>query len=95
MVGVPPCQRHPQVASFTQTSTPKYDLFSEPLLLIVTFQEMSIKHLMYIYIYIWKVPFLNTERAYVVFSGFEIRSSVLRVVFTKQGGEASRLGSTR
>ena len=46
MVGVPPCQRHPQVPLFTQTGMPKYDLFSEPLLLIVTFQEMTIKHLM-------------------------------------------------
>ena len=69
MVGVPPCQRHPKVPSFTQTGTPKYDLFSEPLFLIVTFQEMTIKHLMYM----WKVPLLYTERACVVFSGFEIQ----------------------
>ena len=68
MVGVPPCQRHPQVPSFTQTSMPKYDLFSKPLLLIVTFQEMTIKHLMSTQ----KVPFLYTERACVVFFSFEI-----------------------
>ena len=43
--------------------------FSPPLLSIVTFEEMTIKHLMYMQ----KVPFLNTERACVVFSGFEIR----------------------
>ena len=60
--GVPPCQRHPQVPSLTQTGTPKYDHFSEPLLLIITFQEMTIKHLMYT----WKVPFLYTERACVI-----------------------------
>ena len=41
---------------------PKYDPFSEPLLSIVTFQEMTIKHLMYMQ----KVPFLYTERACVV-----------------------------
>ena len=68
MVGVPPHQRHPQVPSFTQTGTPKYDLFSEPHFLIITFQEITIKHLMYMQ----KVPFLHTERAFVVFSSFEI-----------------------
>ena len=67
MVGVPPHQRHPQVLSFTQTGMPKYDLFSEPPFLIVTSQEMTIKHLMYMQ----KVPFLYTERACVRFSGFE------------------------
>ena len=66
MVGVPPCRRHPQVPSFTQTGTPKYDIFSEPLFFIITFQEMTIKHLMYT----WKVPFLYTERACVVFFQF-------------------------
>ena len=40
----------------------------EPLLWIVTFQEMTIKYLMYME----KVPFLYTERASVVFSGFDI-----------------------
>ena len=59
MVGVPPRWRHPQVPSFTQTGMPKYDPFSEPLLLIITFQEMTIKHLMYAQ----QVPFLYTERA--------------------------------
>ena len=66
MVGVPPCWRHLQVPLFTQTSTPKYDLFSEPRFLIVTFQEMTSKHLMYTQ----KVPFLYTERACVVFFHF-------------------------
>ena len=41
LVGVPFGQRHPQAPSFTQTSMPKYDLFPEPLLLIVTFQEIN------------------------------------------------------
>ena len=66
MVGVPPHQRHPQVPLFTQTSTQKNALFSKPHFLIVTFQEMTIKHLMYM----WKVPFLYTERACVVFFWF-------------------------
>ena len=66
MVGVPPCQRHPQVPLFAQTSMPKYDLSSEPLFLIITFQEMTIKHL----IYMLKVPFLYTERACVGFFRF-------------------------
>ena len=56
--GVPPHQRHPQVPLFGRTGTPKYDLFSKSLLLIITFQEMTIKHL----IYTWQVPFLYTER---------------------------------
>ena len=47
-----------QVPLIAQTGMPKYDLSSDPLLLIVTFQEMTIKHLMYT----WKVPFLYTER---------------------------------
>ena len=47
---------------------PKYEPFSEPLLLIKTFQEMTIKHLTYTQ----KVPFLYTEKACVNFSGFEI-----------------------
>ena len=36
---------------------------------MVTSQEMTIKHLMYTR----KVPFLYTERACVLFSGFRIR----------------------
>ena len=43
--------------------------FLPPLLLIITFEEMTIKHLMYMQ----KVPFLYTERACVVFSSFKIR----------------------
>ena len=66
MVGVPPHQRHPQVPSFTQTGMPKYDLFFKPHFLIITFQEITIKHLMYM----WKVPLLYTERACVVFFRF-------------------------
>ena len=54
--GVPPHQSHPQVPSSTQTGMPKYDLFSEPLLLTITFQAMTIKQLMYTQ----KVPFLYT-----------------------------------
>ena len=60
---MPPCQSHPQITLFIQTHMPKYDPFFEPLLSIVTFEEMTIKHLMYMQ----KVPFLYTERACVVF----------------------------
>ena len=52
-MGVAPCQRHPQIQLSAQTSMPKYDPFFEPLLPILTFQEMTIKHL----IYMQKVPF--------------------------------------
>ena len=45
--GVPPHQRHPQVPLSAQTGMPKYDPFFKPLLSIITFQEMTIKHLMY------------------------------------------------
>ena len=65
---MPLTKRHPQVPSITQTGMPKYDPFSEPLLLTVPFQEMTIKYLMYMQ----KVPFLYTERACVVFFSFEI-----------------------
>ena len=75
LCGLPPHQRCPQIPSFTQTSTPKYGPFFKPLLLIVTFQEMVIKHLMYMQ----KVPFLYTERACVVFFSFEIHAGRLCV----------------
>ena len=45
----------------------KLYLFCEPLLLIVSRWEMTIKHSMYIL----TVPFLCTERACVVFSQFQ------------------------
>ena len=38
------------------------------LLLIITLEELTIKHLMYL----WKVPLYYTERACIVFSGLEI-----------------------
>ena len=66
--GVPPHQRHHQIPSSTQTGMTNYDLFS-PLLLIVTLDEATIKHLMYTQ----KVPFLYTERACVLFSQFQVR----------------------
>ena len=43
--------------------------FFPPLLSIRTFEEITIKHLMYME----RVPFLYTERACVLFSGFKIR----------------------
>ena len=64
--GVPPHQRCCQTPCSAQTGTTNYDLFFRPLLLIVTSQEMTIKHLMYMQ----KVPFLYTERACVLFFRF-------------------------
>ena len=72
--GVPPCRRRCQTPCSTQTGTTNYDLFS-PLLSNVTFQEMTIKHLMYTR----KVPFLYTERACVLFPSFGIRLGILFV----------------
>ena len=46
--------------------------FFPPLFLIRTFEEMTIKHLMYME----KVPFLYTERACVLFSSFEIHDTI-------------------
>ena len=54
--------------SFAQTSTPKFDPFFTPLFMAITFDDTTIKHLMYTH----KVPFQCTESACVVFSGFEI-----------------------
>ena len=63
--GVPPHRRCRETPFSAQTGMTNYDLFS-PLLLIVPSQEMTTKHLMYTP----KVPFLYTERACVLFSGF-------------------------
>ena len=53
------CQRHPQIPSSAQTGTPNFNPFFSPLFIIVTFEQMTIKHSMYMQ----KVPFLCTERA--------------------------------
>ena len=67
---MPPHQRHPQTPLSAQASTPKFDTFFSCLFMVVTCKQMTIKHSLYML----KVPFLCTERACVVFSGFEIRS---------------------
>ena len=64
--GVPPRRRRPQTPCSAQTSMTNNDLFIRPLLLIVTLDEATIKHLMYTQ----KVPFLYTERACVLFPRF-------------------------
>ena len=64
---MPPHQRHLQIPSITQTGMPNYDLFPPPLLSIITFEEMTIKHFMYMQ----KVPFLYTEKACVVSFWFQ------------------------
>ena len=61
---MPPHQRHPQTPSSAQTGTPNFDTFFSHLFMILTCEQMTIKHS----IYAWKVPFLCTERACVVFS---------------------------
>ena len=66
--GMLPRRRRHQTQCSYQTGMTKYDLFFQPLLSIVTFQDMTIKQLMYTR----KVPFLYTERASVLFSGFQI-----------------------
>ena len=48
---------------------PKIDPFFMPLFMIITFDDTTIQHLMYMQ----KVPFQYTERDCVVFCGFEIR----------------------
>ena len=63
---MPPRRRRPQTPCSAQTGTMKNDLFFQLLLLIVTLDEATIKHLMYTQ----KVPFLYTERACVLFSRF-------------------------
>ena len=60
---MPPHQRHPQIPLSTQTGTPNFDTFLSHLFMVVTCKQMTIKHSMYMH----KVPFLDTERACVVF----------------------------
>ena len=65
---MPPHCSHPQIPLSTQTSTPNFDPFFSPLFMFVTFEQMTIKHSMYMQ----KVCFLCTERACVVFPSFGI-----------------------
>ena len=64
---MPPRQRHPQLPSSAQTGTPNFDTFFSHLFMILTCEQMTIKHS----IYTWKVPFLCTERACVVFFQYQ------------------------
>ena len=52
--------------------------FFPPLLLIVTLDQATIKHLMYT----WKVPFLYTERACVLF--FQFSNSPRKIFYVNQ-----------
>ena len=65
---MPPRRRYPQVPSLAETSTPNLTFFCEPLLLIVSRQEMTIKHLLYMQL----CAFMYTKVACVVFSSFGI-----------------------
>ena len=46
LLGVSPCQRHPQIPWIAGTGTPNLDPFW-PLLLTVIFNQMTIKHSLY------------------------------------------------
>ena len=63
---MPPHWRHPQTPLSAQTGTPNFDTFFSHLFMIVTWKQMTIKHLLYMS----KVPFLSTEWACVVFVWF-------------------------
>ena len=79
---MPPHWRYPQVALLAQTGTPNFTFFPKPLLLIVSPQEMTIKHSMYTQ----KVPFLCRERACVVFFWYQ---NSPRKIFSVKQSEAS------
>ena len=64
--GMPPHWRYPQVPSLAQTSAQNLTFFCEPLLWIVSHQEMTIKHSNYIQL----CPFMYTKGACVVFLRF-------------------------
>ena len=66
---MPPCRRHPQIPMSAQTGTQNFDTYFSFLFMVLTCEPMTIKHS----IYMWKVPFLCTERA-CVFFGIEIHS---------------------
>ena len=75
-----------EIPSSAQTSTPNFDTFFSCPFMVVTYEQMTIKHSMYTQ----KVPFLYTERACVVFSGIGIClkrkvmwSKVLQVLQTR------------
>ena len=63
---MPPHQTYPQVPSLAQTGTPNLTFFCEPLLLIVSRREMTIKHLLYTQL----CAFMYTKGACVVFFWF-------------------------
>ena len=54
---MPPLQRYPQVPWLAQTSAPNLTFFCEPLLWIVSHQEMTIKHLMYMQLCAFMIEF--------------------------------------
>ena len=45
--GVPPHLRHPQILWFTETGMPNFDPVFSLLLLTVAFEQMTIKHSLY------------------------------------------------
>ena len=64
--GMPPHWRYPQVPWLAQTGAPNLTFFGKPLLLIISHQEMTIKHSNYIQL----CPFICTKRACVAFLWF-------------------------
>ena len=75
---MPPHQRYPQVPSLAQTSTPNLTFFCKPLLWIVSRQEMTIKHLLYMQLCV----FMYTKGACVVF--FRFRDSPMKIFYDMQ-----------
>ena len=75
---MPPCRRYPQVPSLAQTGTPNLTIFCEPLLLIESCQEMTIKHLLYTQL----CAFMYTKGACVVF--FRFRNSPVKIFYDIQ-----------
>ena len=72
---MPPRRRYPQVPSLAETGTPNLTFFCEPLLLIVSRWEMTIKHLLYTQL----CAFMYTKGACVVF--FRFRNSPMKIFY--------------
>ena len=72
---MPPRRRYPQVPWLPQTGTPNLTFFCEPLLLIVSRREMTIKHSLYMQL----CAFVYTKGACVVF--FRFRNSPMKIFY--------------
>ena len=75
--GVPPCQRHCRTPCSTQTGTTNYDLFSTS-----SFDCNFSRNDNQTFMYMWKVPFLYTERACVLV--FQFSNSPRKIFYVNQ-----------